>query len=158
TKRLSNISNNYEPSKDANKCIIIGKVDILSKGALGIPKKWMELKKVGGESIQDFPLGEFFFVSLEPGDYVIEKTWMAFGLLGAMGYGYPADVNVSFKATPNDIVYIGNLKVTHKFSSLGQLELTGFDKEITNDYEAAAKEFKMRYPNIQDEIKNNLMK
>ena len=155
TQQLSNISSNYNLNKESNKCIVIGKIDISAKHTIGITSsRWMEIKKASGESIPSLPVGEYFFVSMEPGDYIIEKTWIGMGLLGALGYNNPATVNVKFNARSNDIIYIGNLKVIHNLQQGGP---GGFDKEITDDYETATREFRSRYPNIQGVVKRYLM-
>lgn len=146
-----NIRNNYDIEKEPYKSIIIGKVDIKQEGTIGIiTSRSIVIKKAASdEEIPSPRVGEYFFISLDEGEYVIESSWIGFGALGAMGYGYPAQVYVKFRAKPGEVVYIGNLTVTYRFSGTG---MVGRDILVSDQYEAAINAFRKKYPKIQADV------
>ena len=157
---LKNISKNYIMNEEPNKSVIIGKSNIKQEGAIGITTwRTIRLKNATtNEQLPAPPIGdEYFFISLDKGEYIIESSWIGFGTLGAMGYGYPVHLNLRFKANPNEIIYIGDLTVTHKFKPFKE-GLIGSDISISDTYEGAVNEFRKQYPNIKNDVKHSLMK
>jgi hypothetical protein len=180
---LQNINDDYDIGKQQNRAIIIGKATLKYENFIGIPTyrviyiSKLQQMKDQKQWILIRASGDFFFISLEAGDYIVTGARLGFGLSAAVGKSYPAELSYIFRADPGEIIYIGNLTVQYKAhegagsepTGPSQFETSSFNSQptgnfqfetssfITDDFENASNEFNKKYPNVKVQIKKGLM-
>jgi hypothetical protein len=151
-----NIGKNYNIEKQPGQAIVIGKVDIGQKGAIGlITSRFITIKKADSdEEIPAPEVGKYFFIPLDEGEYVIDSCFIGFGALGATGYGNTAQLYSRFRARAGKVIYIGNLTVTFRFTGAN---MTGRGVSVSDQYEEAVNEFRKKYQSIRAEVQKSLI-
>ena len=101
----------------------------------------------------------YFFIELPAGSYRIQSISIPVGSTMAM-----EEMNATFNVDADKTVYLGTLRVVGKKEKikLGGVPLIkpGFEytAEVVDERTAALKEFRVRYPDLKDNIEVKLMK
>jgi hypothetical protein len=164
-KKGLKISEDFDLSKNPNKSIVFGKIELQRKGVPGIPSgnEFELVRRDRITNFEKFSNNEYFFLSLEPGEYNLRKINLYYGGIGLLGlspYFVPVGVMINVDK-PNDVIYIGKLTVEFKLSTQGprvSQNATEIRVTVSDEYNQAVNEFRKLYPNIKNEIIKNLMR
>jgi FKBP-type peptidyl-prolyl cis-trans isomerase len=166
---INNIKKDYDFSKDTNKSIVIGKIDY---GIGGVVVTSYELliknistgKYCAGKTCTSFPIGDYFFVAFDAGNYCIEKFIFDTGLGGAISskivgyYAQSVPVNVCFEVKANEITYIGNLFISARYAPLfNEVKYIDSNINVGDNYYEATGEFEKKYPSSGKKVVKRLM-
>ncbi len=161
---INNINKDYAFSKDTNKSIVIGKIDYGIGGVVVTSYELLMKNLSKGEYCSSFPIGDYFFVALDAGNYCIEKFIFDTGLAGGISskivgyYTQSVPVNVCFEVKANEITYIGNLFISARYAPLfNEVKYIDSNINVGDNYYEATVEFAKKYPSSGEKVVKNLM-
>jgi hypothetical protein len=158
---LHNVSVKQYRSKDPSQSMVVGKINIKQRGAMGFrTRKWITVvNKSNGKGVPFLPATDkYFFLPMEPGEYFVEDIHLGYGFLGMIGYGNSVPIGRRFEVKPNETVYIGDMTIKVDFiTGAAGLGIKNSDVLVADNYDIAVSAFRARYQDMNVEVSKRLL-